>query len=63
MSETRIKVITEAFDKADKTGDGVITVEDLKVKTHFNSSISIFLENFLLLSLTYQYTIYTLHKF
>ena len=46
MSETRIKVITEAFDKADKTGDGVITVEDLKVKTYydrFNASILILL--------------------
>ena len=32
MSETRIKVITEAFEKADKTGDGVITIDDLKVK-------------------------------
>ena len=31
MSETRVKVITEAFQKADKTGDGIITVEDLKV--------------------------------
>ena len=31
MSETRIKVITEAFEKADKTGDGVITIDDLKV--------------------------------
>ena len=31
MSETRIKVVGEAFEKADKTGDGVITIEDLKV--------------------------------
>ena len=31
MLETRIKVITEAFEKADKTGDGVITIDDLKV--------------------------------
>ena len=34
MSDTRIKVISEAFQKADKTGDGVITVEDLKVKSN-----------------------------
>ena len=32
MSDIRIRVINEAFQKADKTGDGVITVEDLKVK-------------------------------
>ena len=32
MSDIRIRVINEAFQKADKTGDGVITVEDLKVE-------------------------------
>lgn len=30
MSQTRVKVIKEAFMKMDKTGDGVITSEDLK---------------------------------
>jgi hypothetical protein len=32
MSEARKKVVREAFAKMDKTGDGVITVDDLKVK-------------------------------
>ena len=31
MSEARKKVVREAFAKMDKTGDGVITVDDLKV--------------------------------
>ena len=30
MSQTRISIIKEAFAKFDKTGDGVITLEDLK---------------------------------
>ena len=30
MSESRIKIIQEAFKKADRTGDGVITIDDLK---------------------------------
>jgi len=30
MSDTRIDLINTAFDKMDKTGDGVITMEDLK---------------------------------
>ncbi|CAG2202228.1 Calcyphosin,Calcyphosin-like protein [Mytilus edulis] len=38
MSQTRISIINEAFAKFDKTGDGVITVEDLRgvysVKRH-----------------------------
>ena len=32
MSEARKSVILEAFNKADVTGDGLITIEDLKVK-------------------------------
>ena len=31
MSENRKKVVMEAFRKMDKTGDGVITIDDLKV--------------------------------
>lgn len=51
MSDTRIKVITEAFQKADKTGDGIITVEDLKVFNCSNKNdktrmIHIFYENY-----------------
>ena len=38
MSDIRIRVINEAFQKADKTGDGVITVEDLKVENIRNHS-------------------------
>lgn len=38
MSQTRLKVIREAFQKMDKSGDGYITGEDLKntfcVKSH-----------------------------
>lgn len=38
MSESRKRVIEEAFKKMDKTGDGVITIDDLKhvynVKAH-----------------------------
>lgn len=38
MSESRKRVVDEAFKKMDKTGDGVITIEDLKnvynVKSH-----------------------------
>ncbi len=38
MSAARKKVIAEAFNKVDKTGDGILTVEDLKgvynVKRH-----------------------------
>ena len=30
MSQARRDIITQAFKKADKTGDGVITIEDLK---------------------------------
>lgn len=30
MSEMRKRVIAEAFKKLDKTGDGVVTMEDLK---------------------------------
>jgi Ca2+-binding EF-hand superfamily protein len=33
MSEARKKVVREAFTKMDKTGDGVITTDDLKVST------------------------------
>lgn len=32
MSQTRKNVILEAYKKLDKTGDGTLTVEDLKVK-------------------------------
>ncbi|KRT81112.1 HLH domain-containing protein, partial [Oryctes borbonicus] len=38
MSESRLRVIEDAFKKMDKTGDGVITIDDLKnvynVKAH-----------------------------
>lgn len=30
MSQSRVKIIGEAFKKLDKTGDGEITVDDLK---------------------------------
>lgn len=30
MSQSRIRVIEEAFKKLDKSGDGIITVEDLR---------------------------------
>ena len=30
MSQSRIDIIMKAFVKLDKTGDGVITVDDLK---------------------------------
>jgi Ca2+-binding EF-hand superfamily protein len=30
MSKSRLKVISEAFKKLDKTGDGVITIDDLR---------------------------------
>ena len=30
MSKSRIDIIMKAFVKLDKTGDGVITIEDLK---------------------------------
>ena len=30
MSEARRRVIEEAFHKLDKTGDGVVTVDDLR---------------------------------
>jgi Ca2+-binding EF-hand superfamily protein len=30
MSKSRLKVINEAFKKLDKTGDGVITIDDLR---------------------------------
>ena len=33
MSTTRKNVILEAYKKLDKTGDGVLTVADLKVNT------------------------------
>ena len=32
MSQSRKKVIMEAYDKLDATGDGVITLEDIKGK-------------------------------
>ena len=31
MSQTRKNVILEAYKKLDKSGDGMLTVEDLKV--------------------------------
>jgi len=31
MSKTRLDMIDKAFSKMDKTGDGIITVEDLKL--------------------------------
>ena len=31
MSEARKSVILEAFNKADVTGDGLLTIDDLKV--------------------------------
>jgi len=31
MSKTRLEMIDKAFSKMDKTGDGVVTVEDLKL--------------------------------
>ena len=31
LNESRLKVINMAFDKMDKNGDGVVTVEDLKM--------------------------------
>ena len=30
MSESRVNLIKQAFAKLDKTGDGVVTVDDLK---------------------------------
>lgn len=30
MSQSRVRVIEEAFKKLDKTGDGIITIDDLK---------------------------------
>jgi hypothetical protein len=30
MSEARVALINQAFEKADRTGDDVVTVEDLK---------------------------------
>lgn len=30
MSESRKRIIEQAFSKLDKTGDGIVTVEDLK---------------------------------
>ena len=30
MDESRTKIVKQAFAKLDKTGDGVITVSDLK---------------------------------
>ena len=30
MSKSRVDIIMKAFVKLDKTGDGVITIEDLK---------------------------------
>jgi Ca2+-binding EF-hand superfamily protein len=30
MSESRVNIVKQAFAKLDKTGDGVITVDDLK---------------------------------
>jgi len=37
MSEARRKVIKEAFSIMDKTGDGVITIDDLKVWNDYPS--------------------------
>ena len=38
MSKMRIQLVDMAFNKLDKTGDGVVTIEDLKgvynVKSH-----------------------------
>jgi Ca2+-binding EF-hand superfamily protein len=38
MSNTRVKAVKDAFSKLDKTGDGAITIEDLRnvysVKSH-----------------------------
>lgn len=31
MTPSRKKLVIEAFRKLDKTGDGVVTIEDLKV--------------------------------
>ena len=30
MSESRVNIVQQAFAKLDKTGDGTITIEDLK---------------------------------
>ena len=30
MSKSRLSIIEQAFNKLDKTGDGVVTVEDLE---------------------------------
>ena len=31
MSKTRLDMINKAFNKLDKTGDGVVTIDDLKL--------------------------------
>ena len=33
MSQTRKNVILEAYKKLDKTGDGLLTIDDLKVNS------------------------------
>lgn len=38
MSQSRIRVTEEAFNKMDKTKDGVITIEDLKHVYNVNSN-------------------------
>ena len=38
MSEARKSVILEAFNKADVTGDGLLTIDDLKVRLFLNST-------------------------
>lgn len=30
MSESRKRIVNEAFKKLDKTGDGIVTLDDLK---------------------------------
>lgn len=35
MSKTRVDLINKAFAKLDKTGDGVITVDDLKKYVYY----------------------------
>ena len=38
MSEARKSVILEAFNKADVTGDGLLTIDDLKVSVFLDST-------------------------
>ena len=41
MSEARKRVVLEAFKKMDKTGDGVITTDDLKVIFYHDKILSV----------------------